>query len=440
MPRLNVLLLLAATIVSTLCYSRAERNPYSRYLSQVMEIIDERSLEQVPRQSLFNGAMGGIVAALHDAGDDYSNFVNEEDTARFEEELEQHFGGIGIHIQLWNEDREPSTEGTLTVVRPPLPNSPAAAAGIRVYDQVLAIDGVSLEGLDLDAIMRKMRGEVDTPVTLRLRHLGETTTHEVTITRADIRLPSVLGEIPLKDGGWDYRMATDPRIGHLRVVGFGAETAAEVEQAVRQMMAAGVEGIILDLRDNPGGSLDAAVDVCALFLESDSSIVSIRGRNGRLEREFIANVAGLAVDIPLAVLVNEGSASASEIVAACLQDNERATVVGQRTWGKGTVQHVLAIEGGRSRFNLTAASYWRPNGRNIHRRPDAVDWGVAPDPGWESLMTPAAERSRVEDRFRRDVPPGAMPEESQDRPGPPRPALDPPLDLAVDCLQQKLGK
>jgi carboxyl-terminal processing protease len=200
----------------------------------------------------------------------------------------------------------------------------------------------------------------------------------------------------------------DEKIGYVRVLSFGRHTARSLRQALSELRESGMQGLILDLRFNPGGLLSAAVDVSDLFI-SEGRIVSTSGRNVK-EQSWDAHDEGTFEGFPMVVLVNGFSASASEIVAACLQDHERAVVVGRRTYGKGSVQNIVELEGGRSALKLTTASYRRPNGENIHRSSDAKPsdaWGVKPDEGFEVTLSGAQMRSlaqarRVRDSLKRD--------------------------------------
>ena len=183
------------------------------------------------------------------------------------------------------------------------------------------------------------------------------------------------------DGGWDYTLPDHPKIGYIWIDSFGEETAAELRDVFEATLP-NIDALILDLRRNAGGLLNSAVEVCDLFI-SEGAIVTIKGRNGILQDTFEANDNDdlIPVDLPVAILVDHFSASAAEIFAACLQDYGRAKIVGERSWGKGTVQNVIELEGGRSAMRLTTATYWRPSGKNIHRSRQATDeeqWGVSP--------------------------------------------------------------
>jgi carboxyl-terminal processing protease len=216
-------------------------------------------------------------------------------------------------------------------------------------------------------------------------------------------VPSVLGDRRRPDGHWDYLIDPDKKIGYIRITSFIQKTADELKAALDELKEKGMKALILDLRDNPGGLLSSAVEVSDLFI-AKGKIVSTKGRNTP-EKVYEAEEDGTFRGFPMAVLVNEGSASAAEIVSACLQDHGRAVVVGQRSFGKGSVQNILDLEDGNSVLKLTVATYWRPSGRNIHKFKDAKDsddWGVTPNPGMEVKLTPEEHLAWIRNRIKRD--------------------------------------
>jgi len=458
MPRRNLVALVVIAVVALLCYQRVEHSPYARYLSQVLDLIDRRALEHIPQQELFEGAMAGIVKTVNGHIDENTAFISEAERMQFEANLEQEFGGVGVMIKLEEDESDPDGPKRLVVVNPPLIGTPAHKAGIRARDEIVRIDGEPTARMSMSDIVDKMRGVVGTTVVLSVLHPGDEEPVDYTIERATINLPSVLGDRPLEDGSWDFRLEQDPRIGYVRVVSFGRKTAGELEDALEVLKEQGAEALLLELRDNSGGQLDAAVDVCRLFIKRGQEIVSIRGRNQRLEDEFAALEDGPYLDWPMAVLVNDQTASASEIVAACLQDHGRAVIVGTRTFGKGTVQHLIKIESGKSLLKLTAAKYWRPSNKNIHRNrgknPDTEvdEWGVIPDEGFRVELTEEQLRRRYEDRSQRDLfgePEDEKPADANEQAGgkdaaedeKPKAAegpADPQLQRAVEELQRRI--
>ena len=314
--------------------------------------------------------------------DPYSGYIRPRDYQHLLEGLDQEFGGIGILV-------EPHRETRRLMVMTPLVDTPAFRMGIKAGDLILKVNDHDTLGMTLRQAVELMRGKPGTTVRLSVLHVGAKEPVELTIERAIIPIESALGDTRNPDGTWDYRLHANPRIMYVRLTTFGEKTAKELTKILKGHK---VDALILDLRDNSGGLLSAAVATCDMFLDQ-GNIVSTRGRSGRQNRSFEAE-PDLLLDrrVPVAVLINNLTASASEIVAACLQDHGRAKIVGQRTYGKGTVQNMLELEGGKAALKLTTASYWRPSGKNIQRprkgQPDG-DWGVRPDPGFEVVLTDA---------------------------------------------------
>ncbi len=397
MSHRNLLLLLTAIVVSYTCHVRANRSRYGRYLTQVLDTIDDRALELVPQTDLFEGAMRGIERTLHYRGDQHSGFISARDAASFEADLNQEFGGVGVVISLESEDDE------LKIIAHPLLGTPAFKAGMRSGDRILRIDGVDTAGMNLDDVKRRMRGPIGEAVELTVLHESETAEVTLSVVRDTINIPSVLGDHHV-DGGWDFRLEQDSRIGYLQITSFANKTVDEVDEALDELEARHVEALVIDLRGNPGGALDVAIEIADRFLTGDKTIVSVRGRGGKPQESFVSSGTGTWLDLPMAVLVDGNSASASEIVAACLQDHDRAVIVGERSYGKGTIQQVLKIESGRSILKLTTASYWRPSGKNIHRMnddtPDDDDWGVLPNDGFVVTLTEEEKERLGEARLR----------------------------------------
>jgi carboxyl-terminal processing protease len=215
-------------------------------------------------------------------------------------------------------------------------------------------------------------------------HENEEKTEKLTMNRAIIDVPSVLGDARKPDDSWDFMYDKEKKIGYVRISSFIQNTTDELKKALQELKAEGMRGLIVDLRDNPGGLLGAAVEISDLFV-TDGLIVSTKGRN-TVTKSYEAEKEGTYEGFPMVVLVNQNSASAAEIVSACLQDHKRAKVVGQRTYGKGSVQNIIELEDGNSVLKLTVATYQRPSGKNIHRFKNAKpsdEWGVSPDPGLE---------------------------------------------------------
>ncbi len=428
MPLRNLTILLMTALVSLLCYAEAGRNRYASILSESIDKISSYYVEPVEARKLFEGGMNGMLTDL----DPYSGYIRPEDFSEFQVDIQQEFGGIGVEVGLENE--------RLTVLSP-VPGTPAYEAGLRSGDTILAIDGQDTEGFSLEDAVGLMRGPRGSTVLVKVRHKGIEEPKEYPIVRERIRIESVRGERRSEDSQWIFQIEDDSRIGYIRLTGFGEHTTEDFKRSLNEMQGE-IEGLIIDLRGNAGGLLTSAVEICDMFIDEGEVIVSTRGRDPTEERVVVAEEPPLVdPDLPVVVLVDPLSASASEILAACLQDYGRATIVGERSWGKGTVQNVIEIEGGRSAIRLTTQTYWRPSGKNIHRHVDATDedeWGVKPLAENEVKLT-NEEREKVY-RFRRlretsgRVDGEEMTEEQIEL----EDYVDPQLQRAIDILKKEM--
>ena len=432
MPPRNLLVILCALVISLACYAKAPHSREARTLVRAMNIISERYVEPVEKKDLFENAMNGMVQRL----DQHSGYITPERYRELKASLEQEFGGIGIIVD------GPPRSKRLKVVSP-LVGTPAYEAGIRADDVILAIDGTSTEDMALEDAVPKMRGPEGSKVKLTILHVGEEDPVEIAVRRGTIQTDSVLGDTRRHDDSWNFVLESEPRIGYIRITSFGDRTLTELETAIK-FNGRAVEAVILDLRGNAGGLLNAAVATCDMFLER-GRIVSTRSRGAATNIHDATAGTRVASDVPMVVMVDRLSASASEIVAACLKDHKRAVVCGQRTWGKGSVQNIIELEGGDSALKLTTATYWRPNGKNIHRATreyserDEQDWGVRPTPGLEVILTDEQLRRLWEARRTRDIvrkPKGASAEETKSNSA----EADPQLQSAIKHLLDLFGK
>jgi carboxyl-terminal processing protease len=440
MPQRNLLIVLVAAVISYACYVRGEQNPYARFAASGLTTIDQNSLAPISRRELFDAAMEGMVGVLHKHGDEHSRFLDERETEAMMDDIHQQFGGIGVRIQFIDDPPK------LLIVARPDANTPAAKNGLARGDEILAIDERPTAKMTMDDVLVAMRGPAGDAVRLKILPAGKAEPKSLELVRENITVESVLGDIRGAEGRWQFRLSADPRVAHVRIRSFGDLTAQEVELALSQLVMEGVEAIVLDVRDNAGGTLDAAVDVCSLILPPGSLIVETRGRDGEAVDRRVTGGLARPIDLPLAVLINQNSASAAEIVAAALQDHARAIVVGQRTYGKGTVQQLIPLQAGKSTLKLTWAGFWRPSGRNIHRlqssAADAV-WGVHPDDGY-SVILPADEYA-IYEKYRSDrdltgIDAMDEPDDSSAAKEPTVPAdfVDRQLARAVEALRVKL--
>lgn len=312
-----------------------------------------------------NGAMSRL--------DDYSTFIWPYEVEGFQRTTEGKFTGVGIQITL--------DEAFQLKVVTPLSGTPAARAGIRPGDLIRKIDGESTLGIALSQAVDRITGRAGTEVTLSLEREGQDGLLEFKLTRAEIPIFSVKGwkRSGEDERSWDWFIDPDHKIGYVRLTQFSRETHQELRDAISSMLRDGMQGLILDLRYNPGGLLDEAVNVTSLFVPSGTVVTQEDADGNVRDHQQISNGTTLIGDRPMIVLVNDGSASASEIVAGCLQDYRKALLVGERTFGKGSVQNVMPLPGGITHFKLTTQYYRLPGGRLIHHAPGATTWGVEPD-------------------------------------------------------------
>ncbi|MBN1910728.1 MAG: S41 family peptidase [Pirellulales bacterium] len=425
MPRRNIQLLFLLGFFAVACHIRADRA--SQVLAYVLGEIQQRYVTEVDESVLFEGAMEGMVQRLdQEYNDRNSAYITPAEAQAFEEELSKEFIGVGIEVNM------PEATRQITVVSP-LFGSPACEAGVRAGDRIVKIDGKSTQGLSLEDAVERMRGPRGTPVTLTVIHPGEKKPIDLTIVREMVHSDTVRGDTRNPDGSWNYFLEGHDRIGYLRIVAFTNNTPSEMRKAIGWLLEHNMQGLVLDLRQNPGGMFDEAVQICDMFVSS-GVIVTTR-RRGKICDTYRAHAADTFPDFPMAVLVDQHSASASEILAACLQDAGRAVIVGQQSYGKGTVQEVLGLPKDHGILKLTVANYWRPSGKNINRDwrdKNATEWGVRPDPGYEVVVEGDALRDWVLARARRD---GYRP--TGDTPSPDTTLVDPPRDKAVEYVESR---
>ena len=386
MPRRNLTTIVYVGVLSMICFSQVDHGLYAARMRQIMNHIHDDGLYQADRRDLFEAA----ARAMADTVDENTQFITAEQKREFEQSLDQEFGGIGAVLE--------SFEGRPRI-RHVLYDQPAARAGLLPGDVVVAVDGVDTKEFErLGDFTNAVKGKPGEPVTLTIERKGTDESLEFTVTRAIIEIESVKGYVRRADGTWDFAIPDAPNIAYIRIDGnFGSKTYEELTEALETVHEKKFAGLILDVRNNPGGRLDAAEQICNLFLPADRVILTTRDRKGRIRETYRSDGSGPYQEIPLAVVINKHSASASEIVAGCLKDNGRAIVVGERTFGKGTVQRLFAVDGGRSTLKLTTASFWTPSERQIHRSRDnggderegadeSAEWGIEPNDGFEVVI------------------------------------------------------
>jgi carboxyl-terminal processing protease len=371
----------------------AQDNDYELYklLVDSIDQVEQNYVQEIDRRELIEAAIHGVMEKL----DPYSSYIGPDDIEQLRTTVESEFGGIGIQVSL--------EDGELKIISP-IYGTPAYKAGLLAGDKIVEIDGKSTDNLTLDEATHRLKGKEGTSLTLTVAHSGSDNKEKITVTRKRIHVETVLGDRRQPDGKWDFMLDQNLRIGYVRLTAFSRDTSGELQRALEQLQSAGMRGLIIDLRFNPGGLLNAAIEVSDLFV-SEGKIVSTKGRSTP-ERSWDAHKAGTFEGFPVVVLVNRFSASASEIVAACLQDHHRAVIMGERTWGKGSVQSVIDLEDGKSALKLTTAAYFRPSGKNIHRFPDAKDqdeWGVMPDKDFLLKLNDKELVELIQDRRQRDI-------------------------------------
>ncbi len=406
---------------------------FYKILVDTVDQVERNYVTAIDRRELIEAAVRGVLSKL----DPYSSYIGPDELGRFRSSVESEFGGIGIQISM--------DDGQLQVLSPMF-GTPAYRAGLLAGDRILEINGKSTDGLLRDEAVEKLRGDEGTSVSLTIVHPGKDAKEKLTIKREKIHIDTVVGDHRKADGAWEYMLDAKQHLGYVRLTAFSRDTAAELQRVLAQLQTAKLRGLILDLRFNPGGLLSAAIEVSDLFI-SEGRIVSTKGRNSP-ERTWDAHKEGTFEGFPMVVLVNHYSASASEIVAACLQDHKRAVIFGERSWGKGSVQNVIELEEGRSALKLTTASYRRPNGKNIHRFPGAKDsdeWGVMPDKGFEIKLSDG-ELAMLQDQWSHDFvtpPTKAAPAAKSPAPAKAKEPASPPdrqLQAAVKYLGTELAK
>ena len=333
--------------IATKVLAQAETYEKLKILSEVLYLIQTNYVEEVDTQEVIYGAIHGMLRTL----DPHSSFMPPDMYQEMQVETRGNFGGLGIQIAIKDDQ--------LTVIAP-IDDTPAYRAGIEAGDKIIKIEDQPTNDMTLMEAVKLLRGPKGTQVTITIMRDGFDKPREFTIVRDIIEIKSV-----------SYRMLVH-NIGYLRLRQFQEDSADEMEDALRDLEENDMEGLILDLRSNPGGLLNSAVDVADKFLEKGKLIVYTEGRKKNQDMRFVAHQEFTHPNYPIVVLVNHGSASASEIVAGALQANSRAVIIGTQTYGKGSVQSVIPLSD-NSGLRLTTALYYTPDGRSIHEK------GITPD-------------------------------------------------------------
>lgn len=380
--------LLAGVLISLNFSASADRSAIAplpveelRAFADVFNAIKQGYVEPVEDGKLINHAISGMLSGL----DPHSAYLDVEAFRELREGTQGEFGGLGIEVGM--------EDGFVKVVSP-IEDTPAFRAGIKAGDLIIKLDDTLVKGMSLADAVKRMRGKPSTSILLTVVREGESAPLEIRLTREVIRVQSVRSKI------------IEPGFGYLRVAQFQENTAEAVVEHLNRLVAQGpLKGLVLDLRNDPGGLLHGAVGVAAAFLPRDTLVVSTDGRTPDAHREyraapedyvrgrrgdFLRNLPAAAAEVPMVVLVNAGSASASEIVAGALQDHDRAVVMGTQTFGKGSVQTILPLNNNTA-IKLTTALYYTPSGRSIQAK------GIEPDHVVEESANGSARRVREAD-------------------------------------------
>src|SRR5438309_2633152 len=330
-----------------------------KLFTEVLSIVQNQYVDEVPPKDLIYNAIKGTLRGL----DPHSSFLDPDSYKEMQVETSGSFGGLGIEITL--------RDDILTVVSP-IEGTPAYRAGLAAGDRIVKIDGLATKDMQLTDAVKKMRGKPGTKVTISVVREGWTESKDFEIQREQIRVHSVRTQD--LGGG----------IGYIKLRQFQEQTSHDLDQALEKFAKDGMKAVVLDLRNNPGGLLTSAVEVTEKFVEDGKLVVYTEGRVRNQNMRFSAHAKKAYANLPIVVLVNQGSASASEIVAGALQDYQRAMIVGTQTFGKGSVQTIIPLSDG-SGLRLTTAKYFTPKGRSIHGK------GIAPDIVVEAPKEPAGK-------------------------------------------------
>jgi len=346
-----------------------EAEKYLQIFHEISTLIESDYVEQVEDKNIYLGAIKGMIGAL---GDPHTRFMEEEDFKQLQEETRGSFGGVGIEVT--------QQDGALLVITP-IDDTPAQKAGILPQDKIIEINGQSTEKMSIADAIKIMRGVSGSPVTLKLRRKTLKEPISVTLIRELIKIQFLKSSFLEKE-----------KLGYIRLSQFmGREsTSSDFKKIIRDFQDKKSIGIIVDLRSNPGGLLDLSIDLSDLFLPEGKDIVSVKGRGEKLVRVYKSTTSqDKILDIPMVVLLNNGSASASEIFAGAMQDNKRATILGNQSFGKGSVQNIYPLSH-KTGVALTIQKYYTPSGVSIHKK------GITPDVIINQLIPDEDEKNNLD--------------------------------------------
>lgn len=411
--------------------SLAQRDSDYRFVRTLVDIyrqVGTNYVENVDEPKLQTSAINGMLTSL----DPYTVFVPEEDKDAFNDALDGNFKGVGIQL-----NQNPETLAIEVVT--PIDDSPAWKAGVLPGDTLVKVNGESVVGQRLDGIIGKIKGPNGTKVTLGLTRGADDKFIELTMERAEFFVPQIKGFERNADNSWNYFADREKTIGYIRLKQFTPDIGKQITEICQTLLKGGMKGLIFDLRFNPGGRLEEAEQLIDLFVD-EGTIVTVKGRN-RPEQKTMAKSDGTLPDFPMVVLVNEHSASASEVMAGSLKDNKRATVVGARTYGKGSVQEVMPLDAHSGELKITVAYWYLPSGKRVQRIKDAKEWGVEPDvvvPMDESNQERLVMEQIQSESMRVALETPATTRSATGTTVPTTQSIDPQLDRALELLRDKL--
>ncbi len=358
-----VILLTGVLIGQQMVQAKPDTYEDLKAFTQAMELIKRNYVEVPDSKDLIQGAIRGMVASL----DPHSSYMNEKQFKEMNMDIRGEFTGVGIQIGVKNQQ--------LTIIAP-IEDTPGYRAGLAAGDKIMKINEEWTKDLTIEQAVDKMRGPRGTSVRLLIYREGWDKPREFKIVRDVIKVVSIKSRM------------LDNNIGYVKIIQFQGQTAEELEKALKTLEAKGMKKLIIDLRNDPGGLLDASVDVSSKFMPKDKLVVYLQGRQANDRKDFLTTGSDIPRTYPIVVLVNTGSASASEIVAGALQDSKRALIVGTQTFGKGSVQTVFPLESGGG-LRLTTAKYYTPSGRSIQ------NVGITPDVEVNTADRERSERGRT---------------------------------------------
>jgi carboxyl-terminal processing protease len=408
MHQRNLLIIAIVVPGCLLAFAAQDQTGQGKRFAEVVQQINKRHFQPVDSEQLFNAAMDGVFRTL----DDRSKFIESTNLKDYNKELKKEFAGIGVEL-----DANPET-GKISVVAPVF-GGPAWRAGIRSGDLIDSVNGIDASSLALSEIVAQFRGEVGSAVNLRVRKARASDTdslvfQDITIRRQNIAIESIRGDRRLPSGAWDWWLEGAPNIAYLRISYFSKQTGSQCSDILHDLADENkdLEGLVIDLRGNAGGVLESGVSVCDLFLEDELVVAITNARTGGhsdrkpIQQEWRATPGKMLEGVPIAILIDEFTANVSEVVAACLQDHSRATIVGSRSFGNASIQTTTALSSGAGAIRLTTNQYQRPSGSQLNRlitSQDTDEWGVRPNSGFAFSPTRQQLENWISWRRERDL-------------------------------------